>query len=261
MRFTLQILFVLLISSQFNIAKAQNKPLTVVRYTQKDSLKFKQQISYFDYNYNQQLYGNTVLLMHCQSDAGTFEFVFKKKVRKLSRTIIYDTGGVGEIFDFKTNKWKHEEGTWKHAEMKGKPTDTTLYSEHDLYAFVLVPDDGGVVTIAKFQDFGNEVYWPEFDLGNCSVSDENNDGNPEFYLSYMGESDGLDAKPYKQIVYTIPHNGTSLLKSKATAHYPAGNEDDQYIIEYDANWKALSKAIQKKSNDILSKHRKMYMQD
>lgn len=39
-------------------------------------------------------------------------------------------------------------------------------------------------------------------INYCEVGDADKDGFPEFYLTYFGESDGLDAKPLKVIVYT-----------------------------------------------------------
>jgi len=260
MRFALTVFCVLMVATHLHLAWGQNKPLTVKYYYPSDSIAFKQQIPYANYNDDASTFGNTILLIHCQSEEGIYDFIFKKKIRKLSRTILYDNGGVGEVFNFKTKRWQHEEGTWSHSEMKGLPTDTFLLSDHDIYAFVRVPDHGGMVTKVKFQDFGNVVYYPEFDFERCSISDENNDGYPEFYLSYMGESDGLDAKPYKQIVYTMQNsaNGVTFVKSKATAYYPAGNEDDEYRVEYDANWKALSLPIRTKSQSILALHYKLY---
>lgn len=235
---------------------AQVKPLVVQRYYPKDSIKYRKAVPDADFNYESKLYGKTTMIVHCESQYGHFEFVFKKKISKLSRRIDYKDGGVGEVYNFKTKKWVHEEGTWNNSDFKTKPRDTILYSEHNLYAFVLLHDHGGLVEKAKFQDFGNVVYWPEFDYKNCSISDEDKDGMPEFYLSYMGDSDGLDAKPFKQIIYSIPdlsaHKNNT--KSKATAYYPSGNEEDVYHVEYDENWKQLSKNIKLKSQKIIKAH-------
>jgi hypothetical protein len=241
-------------------AIAQTKPLVVQRYYPKDSIKYSKAVPDAEFNYESKLYGKTTMIIHCESQYGYFEFVFKKKIDKLTRVIEYKNGAVGEVYNFKTKKWIHEEGTWKHSDMKTKPLDTVVYSEHNLYAFVLLHDHGGIVEKAKFQDFGNVVYWPEFDYQKCSVSDEDKDGAPEFYLSYMGDSDGLDAKPLKQIVYTIfdQSGKQSYTKSKATAYYPAGNEEDVYKIEYDENWKKLPKNIKLKSQKILSDHKLKY---
>ncbi|MEM0575567.1 hypothetical protein [Flavobacterium polysaccharolyticum] len=255
----IRFLFILLVFALS--VTAQKRPIEVKYYYPKDSLKFHKEVGLdFDYNYEKDVYGKTTMLIHCESEVGYFEFVFKKKIQQLSRVIDYKEGSVGEIYNPKNKKWEHEKGTWQHSEMKGKPIDTLLYSVHQLHALVLLHDHGGLVEKIKFQDAGNPVYWPEFDYANCSISDENKDGKPEFYLAYLGESDGLDAKPYKQIIYSFPDKPKSyeLQKAKATAYYPAGNEDDVYNVVYDPNWKKLPKAIQLKSNTILKKHKKKY---
>ncbi|WP_428228400.1 hypothetical protein [Flavobacterium sp.] len=239
-----------------NAISAQVKPLLVKRFYPKDSIKYSQAVPDAEFNYESKLYGKTTMIIHCESQYGHFEFVFKKKINKLSRMIDYKDGAVGEVYNFKTKKWVHEEGSWNHRDMKGKPQDTIIFSEHNLYAFILQQNHGGILEKAKFQDFGNVVYWPEFDYQKCSISDEDKDGAPEFYLSYMGESDGLDAKPFKQIIYTIfdKSGHQSYTKSKATAYYPDGNEDDVYNIQYDENWKKLPKNIKLKSQKILKDH-------
>ena len=242
-------LFALLLAST-TLSIAQVKPLKVKYFYPKDSIAFSKIVPEIDFNYEPARYGKTTMIIHTESKYGVYEFIFKKKINKLVRTINYKSGGVVESYNFKSKKWEHVQGTWKHAEMKGKPQDTLMQSEHHLYALVLLHDHGGLLEKIKFQDFGNEVYWPEFDYKNCSVSDEDKDGKPEFYLSYFGNSDGLDAKPHKQIVYTYQQNG-NISKAKATALYPAGNEEDEYQLIYDTAWKALPKAIQEKSKRIL----------
>jgi len=202
---------------------AQQQPIQVSYYYPKDIPKFQKEVSEFDYHIDAENYGKTTMIIHCESRVGTFDFVFKKKI---------------------LNKETYRDGK-----------DSYTISEHNLYAFVYIHDHGGILEKVKFQDFGNPVYTPEFDYPNCSISDENQDGIPEFYLSYMGHSDGLDAKPYKQIIYTIPNPsaGKPLTKAKATAYYPAGNEEDIYYEERDSNWQLLPKSIQNKSNSILKK--------
>lgn len=128
---------------------------------------------------------------------------------------------------------------------------TTKY--HNLYAHLMLEDHGGTVQVAKFQDFGNEVYFPEFQYPYCQVHDADNDGVPEFYLSYFGLSDGLDDKPLKLIIYSsknIIH--AKYVKSKATAWYPGGNEGHSYRTEFDANWNKLPQAIQARGMKILN---------
>jgi hypothetical protein len=226
-----------------SVSFSQTKLLKIKHYYPKDSLAFAEDFDDVDYHYERKEFGKTTMLIHCESEIGNFEFVFKKKILSLERfggdsTNVYGANG-------KITKEYNEPYT---------------LSKHNLYALVLLHDHGGVLEKIKFQDFGNEVYWPEFDYANCSISDENKDGIPEFYLAYLGDSDGLDAKPYKQIIYTHFKDSPKkeFIKYKVTSFYPAGNEGDVYSIEYDTNWKKLPKAIQAKSNLILKKHKGKY---
>lgn len=236
---------------------AQNRLKTEYFYP-KDSVKFNKENYSFKFHYENKLYGKTTMIIRSEDRHGEYFFVFKKKIFSLSRIISYKNIEVSEVFNLKTKKWEHEKGTWEHKDAKGKPIDTTVISKHNIYAFVLTSEKDRVLEKVKFQDFGNEVYWPEFDYVNCLISDENSDEKPEFYLSYLGESDGLDAEQYKQIIYAIPNNDEVFTKSKATAYYPAGNEEDVYKVEYDENWKSLPKSIQIKSKRLLDFHRKKY---
>lgn len=132
-------------------------------------------------------------------------------------------------------------------------SDSTVVKYHNIYAYILIEDHGGTLERAKFQDFGNEVYSPEFQYPYCQVDDADNNGMPEFYLTYFGSSDGLDAKPLKVIVYTANKAVRNTFeKSKATAWYPGGNEEDVYHVEYDANWNKLPKTIQARGMKILN---------
>ena len=225
---------------QTNHLQSQNKSLKIDYYYPKDSSLFNKNITDFDFNYEKDLYGKTTMIIHCESAWGDFEFVFKKKINKLTHyggdsVNVYDGGKV----------------------VRKDYNQPYTISEHNLFAFVLVHDHGGTLEKIKFQDFGNEVYQPEFDYTFCSISDEDKDGKPEFYLCYMGESDGLDAKPFKQIIYTFPVAGNTkaMVKSKATAYYPAGNEEDVYKAAYDANWNLLPAVVQLKSKNILKAHK------
>jgi len=114
-----------------------------------------------------------------------------------------------------------------------------------LSAFIIKEQNNKYIKKCTFQDSGSELYYPTFEYKYCLADDIDNDGQPEFYLTYFGESDGLDAKPLKVITYY------HFKKAKATAYYPAGNEEDEYYIDYDKNWKTLPKIIQKKVNHIL----------
>ncbi len=239
---------------------AQGKSLQTAKFLPGDSVQYEKH-SGLDYNYNREEYGNTQLIIQCESPQGQFEFVFTKKVRQLDRIVDYKNGeGIYQTYDTKTRKWQYNEGSRRQEQIKSQAVDTTLISNHDLYAFVLLQDHGGIIEKAAFKDFGNEVYWPEFDYALCSVSDEDKDGKPEFYLSYFGNSDGLDPKPFKQIIYTLPSvpaKGKSLIKSKATAYYPVTEDDPEarYRTEYDANWHLLPDAVKKKSNNLLKEHK------
>lgn len=137
------------------------------------------------------------------------------------------------------------------------------YGVHNLYAEIVLEDHGGTVPVASFKDFGNEVYWPEFLYPYCIVDDADHDGTPEFYLTYFGASDGLDAKPLKVIVYSTEHRiHARYVKNKVTAYYPAGNEDDRYHLEYDAGWKKLPKPIADRAMDLVREvKRKGVVQD
>lgn len=234
----------------------QNKSIKVSYFYPKDSIEFNQQFDDIEFNHESTLYGKTTMIVHCESDFGIFDFIFKKRIFKLSRILDYKNSSVSEDFDFKTKKWKLAEYSNPYPKGDNEVVDITNFSQHNLYALIIAHDRAGVIQKSKFQDFGNEVYWPEFDYPNCLISDENKDGSPEFYLSYIGNSDGLDSKPYKQIVYTF--NSQNIEKSKATSYYPAGNEGDEYRIEYDENWKKLPVLIQKKSQKLTKDHKVKY---
>lgn len=246
-------LFTFLSFLVFYISFGQNKNIKVTYFYPKDSLQFNQKFEDLEYNYEFKTYGKTTMIVHCESAFGVFDFIFKKQILKLSRILDYENTSVSEVFDFKTKKWKLTEDSNPYPTTNTEVVDSINFSEHNLYALIVVHDHGGIVQKAKFQDFGNVVYWPEFDYPNCSISDENKDGIPEFYLYYFGNSDGLDAKPYKQIVYTF--NNKNIEKSKATSYYPAGNEEDNYHIENDENWKKLPISIQNKSQKLIKNHK------
>lgn len=244
-----------------SINQAQAQSIKLSRYLPADASKYEQNID-LDYTYGNGEYGTTELIIHCDTDRGQYEFVFTKKVRSLVRHTEYNQGSiVHENYDLKKAKWDYVEGSKKHKDMTSAIVLSYEVSDHDLYAFVLLQDHGGTVEKAIFKDFGTEIYWPEFDYGLCSVSDEDKDGNPEFYLSYFADSDGLDAKDFKQIIYTapaVPSKGKSFVKAKATASYneEATTPAQRYSVIYDANWNKLPEAVKRKSRKILQEHKK-----
>lgn len=217
----------------------QTTPLKVDYFYPKDSMRFNKAVSGIDFNCEKGLYGKTTMVIHTESSGGQFEFMFKKKIKSIEKY----GGDYSDVYGMKPD------GTM--GVVRQDYNEPYTISQHDLYALIWLRDEGGFREVVKFQDFGNEVYWPEFDYPHCSVSDENRDGIPEFYLTYWGDSDGLDAKPYKQIIYTQQGGESRFVKSKATAFYPAGNEEDVYRVVYDENWTRLPKAIQDKSKGIL----------
>jgi hypothetical protein len=165
---------------------------------------------------------------------GCYAFLFKEKI--LSET--HYGGDSSDVYGTLPN------GTFGVVRRDyNEPYTTTI---KNLYAYVLIEDHGGYVEKRKFQDFGNEVYYPEFLYDYCLVDDADANGEPEFYLTYFGLSDGLDAKPLKVIVYS-----SSYPKAKATAYYPAGNEEDIYHVKYDDSWNLLPKKIQQRANAII----------
>jgi hypothetical protein len=236
---TLIISLCLLISSKII---AQHQPLKTNIFYPKDSLKFNEE-SDFEFGYASNLYGKTTMIVRTRSDWGEYHFLFKKKIKNVEKF----GGDSSNIFGTKLD------GSW--GVVRKDYNESYTISDHNLYAFILLSDHGGIIEKVKFQDFGNVVYFPEFDYPNCFISDENKDGIPEFYISYMGNSDGLDAKAYKQIIYTFTKTKNEFVKSKATAYYPAGNPEDEYYEEFDANWKLLPERIQRRSKKILTDYK------
>lgn len=241
---------ILLFFTKFNWCFSQIQPNSIKYYYPKDSLKFKKENSYLEFEYDKLLYGKTTIIIHCEMNNKVFDFIFKKNIRKLSNY----GGNYSDVYGIQKNG--------NYGVVEKYYNEPFTISEHNLYAFIIENKNNVLIKKITFQDFGNEVFWPEFDYSNCSISDENQDGMPEFYLSYMCESDGLDAKPFKQIIYTFDtKNQTKLIKSKTTAYYSAGNEGETYKTESDFNWNKLPKLIRFKSKLILNKHKILYFKN
>ncbi|WP_320054458.1 hypothetical protein [uncultured Acetobacteroides sp.] len=176
----------------------------------------------------------TLLINVATPHQGCYVFLFKEKI--ISET--HHGGDSSDVYGTLPN------GTFGVVRRDyNEPYTTTI---KNLYGYILAEDHGGYVEKRKFQDFGNEVYFPEFLYDYCLVDDADGNGDPEFYLTYFGLSDGLDAKPLKVIVYS-----SSCPKAKATAYYPGGNEDDVYYVTYDDSWSMLPKKIQQRANAII----------
>jgi hypothetical protein len=218
---------------------AQKQAIKVQYFYPKDSAKYAQLGAHYNYHYQKEQFGRTTMIIHCESAKGTYDFIFKKKMKQTLREIIDSNATTTYL----------------------KNNELDITSIHDLFAFVIEHKQNGVIEKVKFQDFGSEVYWPEFDYPNCLVSDEDKDGLPEFYLSYLCESDGLDPKDYKQIIYVFNKSKTAFIKAKATASYAVEEVKNPYTLMYDANWLLLPKAIQLKSKALLKKHKSKYKID
>lgn len=183
-------------------------------------------------------------IISSESRTGFYYFVFVEKPIKK------------EIFKGNevTTYGLNTEGKW--GEIKVDKEDDMIIEINNLRAYIMRSDHGGYVRVQKFQDDGNEVYWPEFFYDDSFIDDADGDGNPEFYLTYYGESDGLDSKPLKVIVYDSTQRvDDGFLKAKATAFYPAGNEEDAYRVKYDSEWSSLPEKIQLRALAIISKHK------
>ncbi|GEM64136.1 hypothetical protein SF1_21180 [Sphingobacterium faecium NBRC 15299] len=119
----------------------------------------------------------------------------------------------------------------------------------DLHAGIFLEDHGGLISKITFKDFAKGLAQPKYLINYCEVDDANMDGFPEFYLTYFEESDGLDAKPLKVIVYTN-RGGKTFSKSKITCWIPF-QEEDQYREVKDANFNLLPKQIRLKAEKLL----------
>lgn len=236
--------FVMLLTN----AIAQTTAVNTTYFFPKDSLLFTRQTG-FEFQdedaFSRSQFGNTTMIIRADSKQGIFYFVFKKKLKPdagTAKTVKEDYGKL-----------------WSDA-IPNDTEDSDVLTDHNLYAFVLLEDHGGLLLKARFQDFGNPVYWPQFDYTNCFVADVDEDGFPEFYLSCMGDSDGLDAKPYKQIVYynDVVEKRVAWKKAKATAYYPSGNEEDVYHVDYDDVWKAMPPKMRERSADVVQQHAKVW---
>ncbi|MEK6493126.1 hypothetical protein [Myroides odoratimimus] len=131
----------------------------------------------------------------------------------------------------------------KPSYLSSKPTD--------ILSGIYIEDHGGILEKIKFKDYAEGLAQPEFLYDYCIITDIDKDGKPEFYLTYFMNSDGLDAKPLKVIVYTAKANSYELYKSKVTAYIPY-QEEDKYQIEEDSNFKQLPAVIKKKALSILA---------
>ena len=150
----------------------------------------------------------------------------------------------------KTFVSKHGSYVWYLNESKAKNTAFLDDNPKDLHSGIYLEDHGGIVPVMTFKDFAKGLAQPRYLINYCEIADADNNGFPEFYLTYFEESDGLDAKPLKVIVYTKNSNKT-FSKSKITAWLPFQPED-KYREEMDDSFKLLPKPIKMKVEKILN---------
>lgn len=143
----------------------------------------------------------------------------------------------------------HGSYIWFLNESKAGKSSYLAETPKDLHAGIFLEDHGGLLQQVTFKDFAQGLAQPRYLVNFCEVGDADKNGFPEFYLTYFEESDGLDAKPLKVIVYT-DMGGKTLSKSKITGWIPF-QEEDQYREVKDANFSLLPKEIRLKAEKIL----------
>ena len=148
------------------------------------------------------------------------------------------------------NYFASKEGSYLFFLNENKAKSASYLSENptDLYAGVYLEDHGGIIEQITFKDFAGILSQPRYLLDYCMAADVDNNTIPEFYLTYFTDSDGLDAKPLKIIIYT--KIGKTFTKAKITAWIPYQPED-KYRIERDKNFEKLPKKIQATAETIL----------
>lgn len=148
----------------------------------------------------------------------------------------------------------HGSYIWFLNESKAKNPTYSGENSKDLHAGIFLEDHGGLIPQVTFKDFAQGLAQPRYLINFCEIGDADKNGFPEFYLTYFEESDGLDAKPLKVIVYTKT-GGKTLSKSKITGWIPF-QEEDQYREVKDANFSLLPKEIRLKAEKILKEAKK-----
>lgn len=138
---------------------------------------------------------------------------------------------------------------WYLNESKAKGPAYLDDTPKDLYAGIFLEDHGGIIPQVTFKDFAVGLAQPRYLINFCELADANKDGFPEFYLTYFEDSDGLDSKPLKVIVYTKTEE-KKISKSKITAWIPF-QEEDKYREVKDTNFRALPEEIRLKAEKIL----------
>jgi hypothetical protein len=107
-------------------------------------------------------------IISSESHGGVYYFVFVEKPIKKE----FFPGHVV------TSYGVNENGRW--GEIKIEKEDDLDIEIKNLRAYIMLSDHGGYARLKKFQDDGNEVYWPEFFYDDCFIDDADGDGNTEF---------------------------------------------------------------------------------
>lgn len=150
------------------------------------------------------------------------------------------------------NYFAEKEGSYLFYfnEAKSKGESYLTENPKDLYAGLYIEDHGGISELITFKDFAGPLSQPSYLLNYCVTEDVDKNKSPEFYLTYFEDSDGLDAKPLKVIIYS--KNEKIFVKSKITA-WISYQPEDKLRIEKDENYKKLPKSIQAKAENLLKK--------
>ncbi|WP_313580523.1 hypothetical protein [Chishuiella sp.] len=191
------------------------------------------------------------LLVNAQIETGVY-FANDKKYNEIIEDLGNPLDG-NPLMIVKTFVPNNGSYIWYLNEGKAKNKAFLNDNPKDLYAGIYIEDHGGIIPIITFRDFAKGLAQPKYLLNYCEVDDVDKDGFPEFYLTYFEESDGLDAKPLKVIIYTKTDN-KNFLKSKITAWIPFQSEDE-YYEEKDYNFNLISQKIQHKAKKILKEAR------
>lgn len=150
------------------------------------------------------------------------------------------------------NFFAENEGSYLFFLNEAKTKGISYLSDkaRDLYAGLYLEDHGGALEQITFKDFAGPLSQPVYLLDYCMAADVDQNNSPEFYLTYFEESDGLDAKPLKVIVYN--KKDKRFVKAKITAWIPFQPED-QLKADKDLNFENLPLKVQKKAEELLNK--------
>ncbi|WP_326983940.1 hypothetical protein VUJ46_05205 [Chryseobacterium sp. MYb264] len=196
--------------------------------------------------------GMMSLHAHAQTETGVY-FSNDRKFRE----ILKNPGNPLEGYPVMIVKIKaSQSGSYFWYLNESKATKKSFFDDHpkDLHAGIYLQEPGGLLPVITFKDFAEGLAQPRYLINHCEIADADKDGFPEFYLTYFTDSDGLDAKPLKVIVYT-KKSRTSFQKSKITG-WLSFQPEDPYREEKDQHFKSLPAAVQMKAQKIIKDAKK-----